>query len=198
MFLDKELAKLQLKSNGKDRIADILVQLYLKNGKEVWVFLHIEVQGYIDKTFSLRVHQMRYRIEDRFGINPVMLVIYTDDNDNFCPNQYKVDTWGSTNRTTFLTYKVKDCPPTMFPNTDNPVSIIMEVAYHATQAKKTSDEDMMKLHLPIVKKLLTKGYSKEQIKALISFIEGYIKFGNSKNKHIFVEKIDDHDSTCRC
>ena len=38
-FLDKELHKLQSKSKQKHRIADVLVRLYLKNGKAVCVLL---------------------------------------------------------------------------------------------------------------------------------------------------------------
>jgi hypothetical protein len=190
-FLNKELQKIQGKSKGKDRVADVLVRLYLKSGDSIWVLLHIEVQGYVDKVFALRMHQMRYRIEDYFGINPVMLVIYTDDNASFHPQYYEVNTWGTKSRTDFLTYKVMDNPPETYINPDSPISIIMEVAYHATKSKKMNDDAIMHLHLPIVKRLLKKGYSKTHIQSLLSFVEGYVKFANSQNIPIFEEKIDD-------
>jgi hypothetical protein len=190
-FLDKELYKLQTKSLQQDRIADVLVRLCLKTGETIWVLLHIEVQGYLDTIFDKRMHQMRYRIEDLFGVNPAMFAIYTDDDPQYHPKQYELETWGTTNRTAFLTYKVMDVPPSMFPIQDSPVAIIMEIAYHATQAKKMSDEDIIKLHLPIVKQLLSKGFPKEQVRFLLSFVKTYLKFENSDNIHIFEQKIDD-------
>ena len=70
-FLDKELHKLYVQSDAMNRVADVLVRLYLKNGKPVWILLHVEIQGYTDGTFSFRFHQMRYRIEDMMGVNQI-------------------------------------------------------------------------------------------------------------------------------
>ena len=88
VFLDKELNTINLHARPKNRIADVLVLLTLKNGKKRVLFLHIEVQGYPDIDFPLRIHQMRYRIEDLTGENPVMLAIFTDDDPNFHPKEY--------------------------------------------------------------------------------------------------------------
>ena len=85
VFLDKELNTIQPESRPKNRIADVLVMLQLKNGDPLYIFLHIEVQGYFDVDFGLRVHQMSYRIEDKLGHSPVMLSIFTDDDLIFIP-----------------------------------------------------------------------------------------------------------------
>ena len=167
------------------------MRLCLKTGETIWILLHIEIQGYLDTIFDKRMHQMRYRIEDLFGVNPAMLAIYTDDDPHYHPKQYELETWKTTTRTAFLTYKVMEVPPSMFPIQDSPVATIMEVAYHATKSKKMLDGDIMNLYLPIVKQLLTKGYPKQQIRFLLSFIKGYIKFGNLQNTRIFEQKIDD-------
>ena len=98
-FLDKELQALQVGSRPKDRIADMLVMLHLKNGSPLYVFLHIEIQGYSDEYYDLRIHQMRYRIEDKYGANPAMLTIYTDDDPYFHPKEYyaerRMETWSA-------------------------------------------------------------------------------------------------------
>ena len=188
-FLDKELHKLYVESDQQNRVADVLVGLYLKNGKPVWVLLHIEIQGYTDKLFAFRFHQMRYRIEETFNINPLTLAIYTDDDPNFHPKQYQRSIFGSKTLTIFNTYKVMDNPPSTYKNSNNAVSLIMEVAYHATQAKKMKDEDIIKLHLPIVRRLFAAGFPKDEIIFLKSFIEHYIKFDNQNNYLIFGENI---------
>ena len=191
LFLDKELNSLQLNSRPKNRVADVLVMLHLKNGKRVYVLLHIEIQGYYDADYTFRIHQMRYRIEDKFNANPVMLSIFTDDDPNFNPQEHLVETWGSGSKTFFNTYKVMDNPPSTYTDPDNPVALIMEVVYNSTQIKKaSSDEDIMKLFLPIAKKLFSKNYSKEYIRFLISFIEAHVKFGESESYRKFEQKIE--------
>ncbi len=189
-YLDKELHKLQLSAVANNRIADVLVKLYLKTGEIVWVLLHIEIQGYPDEYFALRMHQMRYRIEDYFGVNPVMLCILTDDDPNFHPKEYVIDTWGKGCHTTFHTYKVMHNPPSEYPVQDTAVALIMEIAYNATQTKRLPDDKIMDLYIPIVRKLINEGYKKEEIKLIISFIEAHVKFANSENYRKFEKNID--------
>jgi hypothetical protein len=190
-FLDKELSKLYAKSKQKNRVADVLARLYLKNGKTLWILLHIEVQGYLDAFFAERMHQMRYRIEDLFGVNPVMLAILTDDNPDFTPQYYEVDTWGSISRTMFHSYKVMNTPPETYQNPDNPVSIIMNVAYHSIKSQKLNDATKINLFESIVRDLLKKNFTKEKIGLILSFIENHVNFAKKENSIIFEEKIDE-------
>ena len=190
VFLDKELNTIHLHSRPKNRIADVLVLLTLKNGKKRVLFLHIEVQGYFDGDFGLRVHQMRYRIEDLTGENPVMLSIFTDDDPNFHPKEYYVETWGASNRTIFNTYKVMEHPPETYLDPNNPVALMMEIIYKSTQIKKVSDKEIMDSFLALIKKLVLSGYSQEYIILLKSFIEAHIVFGDNKNYRIFELKME--------
>jgi hypothetical protein len=189
-YLDKELHTLQIKSESNGRIADVLVKLYLKSGEAIWLLLHIEIQGYVDKDFELRVHQMQYRIEDLFSVNPIMLAILTDDNPNFRPKEYRTEVWGTVSYTAFNSYKVMDHPPSTYKIKDNAVALIMEIVYNSTQLKKLPDDKIMDLFLPIAKKFFIEGYEKEEIKLLISFIEAHVKFENSDYSRIFDENID--------
>ncbi|MED4313564.1 hypothetical protein P9210_13670 [Heyndrickxia coagulans] len=43
--LDKEFQKLNPDGKSRDREADGLFKVYLKNGSEQWILVHIEVQG---------------------------------------------------------------------------------------------------------------------------------------------------------
>ncbi|MDW8287766.1 MAG: hypothetical protein RMJ89_06830, partial [Flammeovirgaceae bacterium] len=49
-FLDQELHSIY-PERSKKRIADKLVKVYLKDGRERWFLVHIEVQGYRDEEF---------------------------------------------------------------------------------------------------------------------------------------------------
>ncbi len=190
VFLDKELNAIQMNSRPKNRIADVLVMLTLKTGEPIVLFLHIEVQGYVDSAFSFREHQMGYRIEDKMGQRPVMLAIFTDDDPNFHPKEYYVEKWGSSSRSVFNTYKVMEHAPSTYRNPDNPMSLIMEIVYKSTQIKKMTDDEIMKAFADIVKNLLSKGYPKEYILLMKNFVEEHIKFGNFKNYRTFEKKMD--------
>ena len=191
VFLDKELNTIHLHSRPKNRIADVLVMLQLKNGDPLYIFLHIEVQGYFDVDFGLRVHQMSYRIEDKLGHSPVMLSIFTDDDPNFHPKEYYVEKWGTTRRLTFNTYKVMDNPPSTYKDRHSPIAMLMEIVYESTQIKKSSDAEIMKAFVGLAKKLLLMGYPKEYVLLMKSFIEAHIKFGEPKNYRIFENKLND-------
>lgn len=190
-FLDKELEKLYAQSEQQNRVADILVRLYLKTGEAICILLHIEIQGYTDAAFSYRFHQMRYRIEEYFDEFPAMLAIFTDDNPNFHPKQFQKTVLGSKTLTTFNTYKVMENPPSTYVDPNSAVSIIMEVAYQATQTKTLKDDDKINVNLQIIRKLFVAGYDKSDIAHLLEFIENYVKFDNQNFYSIFGKKIDD-------
>jgi hypothetical protein len=59
VFLDKELTELfpELKKQGGSRFVDMLVKTFLKNGKEEWILVHIEIQGGSAKGFPKRMFQ---------------------------------------------------------------------------------------------------------------------------------------------
>jgi hypothetical protein len=190
-FLDKELEKVYTQSNQKNRVADVLVELYLKSGKTICLLLHIEIQGYVDKLFAYRFHQMRFRIEEYFKEYPAMLAIYTDDDPDFHPKQYQKTVLGSKTLTTFNTYKVMDNPPSTYVDPNSAVAIIMEAAYQATQTKVLKDDDRINVNMQIIRKLFAAGYDKSDVAYLLEFIENYVKFDNPNNYFIFGQKIDE-------
>ena len=71
-FLDKELTQLYADSKEENRRADKLVKIFLKDGTEHWLLVHIEVQGYQDANFARRMFTTYYRAVDKFN-KPVKL-----------------------------------------------------------------------------------------------------------------------------
>lgn len=56
-FLDQELAQLYTDSDSRLRRADKLIKIFLNNGHEHWILIHLEVQGYNDPQVGLRMFQ---------------------------------------------------------------------------------------------------------------------------------------------
>lgn len=94
-FLDKELQKiLPEQDDSGQRVVDKLVKVYLRDGSEKWLLIHIEVQGYRDLHFPKRVYYCNYRIADRFGEEVISVALLTDDDPNFRQNVYEIARWG--------------------------------------------------------------------------------------------------------
>ncbi len=111
-FLDKEFHKIIAQKFGKGRrYTDNLVKIELKNGKNKWLLIHIEIQGKYEINFAERMFIYYYKIYDRYGATTkdiATLAIYTDDNKSFKPSVFKHSTDQTVIEFRFRTYKIFD------------------------------------------------------------------------------------------
>lgn len=180
-FLDKDLQLIfkELDTESINRRADVLVKVHLKDGQEKWLLVHIEVQGYEDKEFALRMYIYQYRIFDRHGKRVTALAILTDANPNFRPSHYEFKTWNTNIRYDYGMFKVLDYDMEYFEKSGNPFASVMFVArtYLANNDIK-SDKDLLKLKIQLFKTMLKKGHSKGIITKITHFIKHYVRFDN--------------------
>src|SRR5690625_1547683 len=64
--LQQELNQEIMSQKGGKEIADKLFKVYLKNGKEKWILIHVEVQDRDEEDFPDRMFRYFYRIYDWF------------------------------------------------------------------------------------------------------------------------------------
>jgi len=76
------------------RIVDKLVKVFLADGSEKWLLIHIEVQGYQEQNFSERIYIYNYRIFDRYKKEVISLALLTDTNKNYRPTIFRISRWG--------------------------------------------------------------------------------------------------------
>ncbi len=188
-FLDKELQKISPQSKESRRFVDLLAKVYLKNGKENWILIHIEVQGYPDTNFENRMFIYQYRIYDRFQIHPAALAIFSDDDLNFHPKKYSQSIFGTKIQYQFPTYKLSDKKLEEFENFQNPFSIIMETAWWGLKKNKLTQKQLFSKKIHLYRKLLLLGFSGEKIHHLLSFIKYYTPFDKSEINIKFEEEI---------
>ncbi len=65
-FLDKELQQVAPDAALGPRRVDKLVKVWRKDGAEVWVLVHVEVQSQEDVDFAERMYVYNYRLFDRY------------------------------------------------------------------------------------------------------------------------------------
>lgn len=78
-FLDKELAQVVREAESGRTIVDKLVKVWLKDGEETWLLIHIEVQSQAQADFPLRMFTYNYRLFDRYQKEVVSFAVLADD-----------------------------------------------------------------------------------------------------------------------
>ncbi len=174
-FLNKELKQLFPEQKQDHRIADLLVKVFLKNGEEKWILIHIEVQGYKDETFAKRVFIYAYRSLDRFKVPIASLAILTDSDKRFRPSKYEYSCLSTQLVYEFETYKLIDHNPEEYHSTKNPFGIIMQTALMGLK-RNWKDEELFNMKIHLFRTMLEKGYSKVQIRRITNFIKLYVHF----------------------
>ncbi len=78
VFLEQELHKIVADNTKKGKkISDKLAKVFLKNGEEKRILIHIEVQASAETDFPKRMFTYFYRIFDQYSKEIAAIAIYT-------------------------------------------------------------------------------------------------------------------------
>ena len=78
-FLDKEFQQIVPQGETGRTTTDKLVKVWLKNGQETWLLIHIEVQSQAEIDFPRRMYVYNYRIYDLYSQHALSLAVLADD-----------------------------------------------------------------------------------------------------------------------
>ena len=190
-FLDNELQQLFPESVSNRRHADKLVKVRYANGPDLWLFIHIEVQGYRDKAFAGRMFQYFYRIFDRYRVPIEALALFTDKNRNYHPRAYEATGLKTEMSYRFHTYKLLDQDRESLEADSNPFALVMLTVWdmlHADklkQADQDKDDVLMELKISLFRNLLSRGYDRKTIVRLLRFIKYYTSFADPEMNRKF-------------
>jgi len=188
-FLDKELEELfPQETTSNVRYVDKLVKVYLNDGQEKWILVHIEVQGYRDPHFEERMFTYYYRIKDKYQHDITAWAIFTDNLANYHPTEFNSEFLGTSLSYKFNTYKVMDQDEEVLRNNNNPFAIIILTALLEIKKGKLHGHELIDLKLDLVKNLLEKGTSKEKIRHLMNFLKYYVRL-KKEDAEIFEHKL---------
>ncbi|MCP4752843.1 MAG: cytosolic protein, partial [Proteobacteria bacterium] len=163
MSLDKEFEKIERDAALGKRIVDKLMKVFLKNGAEAWLLIHIEIQGYYDTNFKTRMYVYNYRIFDRHNVEVVSLAVLSDDNPNYRPSEYRSERWGCKLHFQFPMVKVLDYGKDWkkLERDPNPFAMVVMAHLKAQEVKDGQERKRWKLHL--IRLLYERGYEKKDI-----------------------------------
>ena len=76
-------------------MVDLLVKVWLKNGRQQWMLLHVEVQHARVAHFAARLYRYNYRAFDVYGRPVITLAVLADAHPHWRPNHYEIDVPGT-------------------------------------------------------------------------------------------------------
>ncbi|MGH7453318.1 MAG: hypothetical protein ACRENG_18355 [bacterium] len=188
-FLDKELQKIlpQEDDTGK-RVVDKLVKVFLRDGSEKWLLIHIEIQGYRESDFPKRVYHCNYRISDRFGEKVISVALLTDDDPEFRENIYEISQWGFQLYFEFPVVKLLDYRHKWdeLERDPNPFAIAT-MAFLKTVETQGHDQERYQWKKHFLLEMYRKGMSREMIVALYEFIDVVMALPQDKDDELLEE-----------
>ena len=192
-FLDKEMEQLSIRSVKGAKYVDKLVKVHLKaclelmrrDGKEQWILVHIEVQGYPDEEFSERMFRYFYKIFDRHGKRVVSMAILTGAEGTSQEGRFELKAYGSGVDFRYLTFRLMDYDREKLLNDPNPIAIVVLASQEREHAKRRGDKFNAKRYL--IRKLYERGYGRDEIRALFEFIDWVLQLSDYEEKIIWEE-----------
>jgi hypothetical protein len=176
-FLDKELQRISADSPHGRRQADKLVKVRAKGGADVYVLIHIEVQGDAERTFGERMFVYQYRLRDRYGLDVVSLAVLTDTTASFRPRQYRQARWGCGIAFRFPMVKLLDyAEPQRWGALEASDNIFALVVMAQIRAKVTDDAETLKgWKFRLIRLMYERGYQRALILELFRLIDWMIR-----------------------
>jgi hypothetical protein len=191
IFLDKEMEQLSKKSKKGAKYVDKLVKVRLKDGRDQWILVHIEVQGYADKEFPERMFRYFYRIFDKYNEKIVSLALMTGTEKGESEGKFESKAYGSGVEFQYLSPRLMEYDKEELEKSDNPITLVILACQGREEAKIKGEAYNIKLRL--IRSLYEKGYTQDEIRAIFEFIDWIITLSDKEEKLIWeeVEKLEE-------
>ena len=171
-FLDTELQQLEPDAEIGKLLVDRVAKVWLLEGQEAWVLVHVEVQGRYDTEFAKRMYTYNYRLFDRHQQRVISLAVLADERENWRPASYGYQLGGCRVSLEFPIAKLLDYQAQWetLEQSTNPFGVIV-MAHLKTKATNQNPESRLQWKLSLVRGLYERGYSREDVLQLFRFID---------------------------
>jgi hypothetical protein len=171
-FLDKEFQAISRDADLGRRYADQLVKVWLLEGTEVWLLVHLEVQSQWESNFAERVFIYNLRIFELYRQVPVSLAILCDESLSWRPQSYTVNYPDTQLNFNFGIVKLLDWRDRVeeLNSSDNPFAVVVLTHLKLLETKR-SVEQRKAWKFRLTKMLYERGYERQQILDLYKFID---------------------------
>ena len=153
-----------------------MVKVWLRDGGELRIIVHVEVQGDPQVVFEERMYVYSFRGYDRFHCPIASFAILTDENPDWRPTEFGYSVLGTELRLKFTSAKVLDFARhwATLAASDDPFSIVL-MAHLKARETRHSAAQRYRWKMKLVKGLYEHGYSPEYVRKLFRIIDWMMK-----------------------
>ena len=175
--LEKELPNISIKSAGGSLYPDLLVKIFLKDGLEEYLLLHVEVQGLGGAELSERMYRYKSSIYLHHDVEPIALAILTESARTNEPESYAYSAYGTAVNYSYNRLVVPHLNPEELKLSDNPFDLALLAAYRAHETLRYSETNE-KLRFNYLKELLKvlseRGWDYRDTRRFMAFLEAVL------------------------
>jgi hypothetical protein len=170
--LDKELHQIIRDARVPKGLADKLFKVWLKEGGEEWLLIHVEVQGQVQEPFPRRMFFYNSRAYDRYNKDVVSLAVLTDEQPEWREDHFEYGRWGGRTWLDFLVVKLLDYQgrEAELERDPNPFAQVVLAHLHAL-ATRQDPEGRRRYKVQLVKGLYDRGWTAEDVRQLFRLID---------------------------
>ncbi|NEP44475.1 MAG: transposase, partial [Okeania sp. SIO2H7] len=171
-ILEQQLQEIVGEASSENIIADKLFQVWLLEGTEIWVLIHIEIQSQRQTEFGKRMYQYNYRAFDRYEKPVLSLALLGDDSPTWRPSSYSYGLDVCQMQLDFATAKILDYEPQweMLEQSTSPIAIML-MAHLKTQATTSNLDERLQWKWTLARSLFEKGYTRDDIILLFRIVD---------------------------
>lgn len=157
--------------SGK-RIADKLFKVWLRDGEEAWVLIHVEVQSQEESDFAKRMYQYNYRSFDLYERPVISLAVLGDERATWRPTSYGYALGGCEVSIQFPVVKLLDYEAQWqnLEESTNPFAV-MVMAHLKTKATRGKPQERQQWKWNLVRRLFERGYDRDDIRKLFRLVD---------------------------
>ncbi|MBF0262472.1 MAG: DUF4351 domain-containing protein, partial [Magnetococcales bacterium] len=192
-FLDKELSRIAREARIGDRRMDKLVKVWRRDGAELWVLIHIEIQGDRKSNFAEGMYVYQYRAYDLYQVPVVGVAVLADDDSGWRPDEYRYDLWGTRQSYRFTAIKLIDIPSEDLENSTNPFACVTLAHIQAKQTRHRP-EARYQAKRRLIRSLYEHGYDRQHVIDLFRFIDWVLHLPNHLDEQLGMDIIEFEES----
>jgi hypothetical protein len=146
--------------------------VWLKTGQEVWLLIHIEIQGRVERKFPRRMFRYNVRAHLTYNLDVISLAILTDTRPKWRPHSYHYGALGCKTGIEFRSIKLLDYQDRQeeLARSSNPFAQVV-LAQLKAQETKGDSRTRRSQKLQLVKGLYERGWSPDQVRQLFRLID---------------------------
>lgn len=170
--LDKELQRIARRAKVGKRLADKLFKIWLRDGRQRWLLVHIEIQREYDAAFAERMFQYNIAAYQMYNKEVISLAALCDDKPNWRPTSIAYGMWGCRTEVNFRIAKLLDFADrgAELEASENPIAAVIQAELGA---RGTEHDPAARMHkkLHLVRWLYRRNWPREQIVFLLALID---------------------------